>query len=168
MLESDSLRVEAETRSRSQALTVFDVVYVPPSYVHTSTYDHETELDTLNEEKAELEARVAALTGQKTILEGYSGSLQAGRIRDVTTEELETFMDAYAVRQVKIHEGKARLQKDIYSVTSKIEEIRKKSLSEEEEKRSAGVTVIILAEEDGSIDVMLSYGSCLPCLIVNK
>lgn len=163
MLEGDSLRVEAETKSRTQAITVFDVIYVPASYATITTHTPETEA--LNEQKAELEARLDAIKGQKAIMEGYSESLQSGRIQDVTTEKLESFMDVYANKQVKIHEERTKLKKEIREVAKKLEEIRKKEHDGEEEKRSSGVTVVLLAEEAGSVDLMLSYGSStvIPC-----
>ena len=139
-------------------MTVFDVVHVPPSYSRTSSYDKGTELGALNEQKAELEARIAAIETQKHVLEGYSETLKAGRIPNVTTEQLEQFMDIYSRRQVKTHEEKTSLQKEIETIDASVKEIIKNASSEEEGRRSTGVTVIILAGEDGSVDLTLSYG----------
>jgi hypothetical protein len=158
VLEGDSIRVEAETRSRTQLLTVFDVVHIPPSYSSSISYDKGTELETLNDQKAALEARVAVTDGQKYILEGYSESVKAGRITDLTNEQLEEFMDVYATRELKIYREKVRLQKEIEIIDTRVKDIRGKISSEEEEKRATGVTVVVLAEEDGLVDLILSYG----------
>jgi hypothetical protein len=157
VLESDSLRVEARTKSSTQSLTVFDVVYVPPSHSSTLSYDKGTKLASLEEQKATLEARIAAIEGQKRVLEGYSETLKDGRIPEVTTEKLVHFMDIYTTRQVKMHEEKSRLQKEMETISDSIKEIREKTSSEEEEKRSTGVTVVLLAEEDGQVDLTLYY-----------
>ena len=133
-------------------------MYVPPSYSTKASYDKGTELGTLNEQKAQLEAHMTAIDGLKSVLEGYSGSLKEGRIPNVTTEQLGRFMDIYTTRQVKMHEEKSRLKKEIEALDHSVKKILKKASSEEEEKRSAGVTVVVLAEEDGPVDLTLYYG----------
>ena len=158
VLESDSIRVEVQTKSRTQYLTVFDVVYTQPSYTSTASYERGTELGTLNEQKAVLNARVAAIEGQKRVLEGYSDSLKEGRISGMTTERLEQFMDIYYTRQVKMYEEKCSLQKDIEVLDDSVKEILAKTSSEEEGERSTSVTVVVLAEESGPVELTLNYG----------
>jgi len=132
-------------------------VHVPPSYSSSISYDKGTELETLNDQKAALEARVTAIDGQKSILEGFSDSVKAGRIKDLTNEKLEEFMDVFSTRELKMYEDKVRLRKEIEVIDTRIEDIHEK-ISSEGEKRANGVTVILLAEETGPVDLILFYG----------
>lgn len=153
------------TKSRTQAFTVFDVVYAAPSDISRRSHhtppdrDDDPQLHALRDLKAELDAGISALNGQKSVLEKYSDSLGDGRIADMTTEKLDSFMDLYVARHAKIFENKTRLQREMKDVEDKIKIMRAKQIEEETEKRSAGVTVVLLAEEDGSVDLMLSYGT---------
>lgn len=115
-------------------------------------------METLNDQKAALEARVMAIDGQESILEGFSDSVKAGRIKDLTNEKLEEFMDVFSTRELKMYEDKVRLRKEIEVIDTRIKDIHGKISSEEEEKRANGVTVILLAEETGPVDLILSYG----------
>ena len=70
VLEQDSIRVEGETRSSSLKLTVFDVIYVPPSKT-VEPSDDSSQLSQLREKIADLQAEKALLDKQESILSGW-------------------------------------------------------------------------------------------------
>lgn len=164
VLDGDSLRVESRTSDQTQHLTVFDVIHLPPSYSRTSLPEYEspevtTSRQTLLERKALLQSQLKANEGQKHILQGYSDSLKDGKMGEVTTETLEGFMDVYASRLGKMYEERKKLNKEIVEIETKVREMDEKKTREEEAKRAAGVTVVLLAEHDGPATLTLSYGA---------
>lgn len=84
--------------------------------------------------------------------------MKEGRIKDLTYDDLEGFMDVYVTTESKIYEERVRLQKEIDVIETRTNDICGIMSSEKEEKRATGVTVVVLAEEDGLVDVILSYG----------
>ena len=153
MLESDSIRVETETTSASQALTVFDVIYVTPQSEYE--YSQSDPFVELEDKRATLKNRLETIERQKKVLSSYADGLNG---KDTDAEQLESFLEMYGSRSEKSHALKLGLTKELENVRREIEEGRKKSTSEYEAKKSAGVDIIILAEEEGFADVILSYG----------
>ena len=165
-LESDSLRVEVETKSASHGLTVFDVVYLPSTYDSSKTYDSGSELEKLNETVSRLDARLSVLGTQKGILGKFGDSLRATPHSDggaahggSSVETLEAFLDVFSTRHGKIYEETRSLQAEKATTQERINEILKKESSEQEESRSTGVSVVLLADEDGPAELVLSYGT---------
>jgi len=89
--------------------------------------------------------------------------VKAGRIKDLTNEKFEEFMDVFATRELKMYEEKVRLRKEIEVIDTRIKDIHEKISCEEGEKRANGVTVVLLAEETGPVDLILSYGKQSRC-----
>ena len=167
VLQSDSLRVEVETKSASHGLTVFDVVHSPPTYDSTKRYDVGSELDALNEKVATLDARLIVLGTQRGILSSFGTSLGANDTEGSTAtkssvETLEAFLDVFSTRSDKIHEETRALQIERNKLNERIADIRKTERTEREESRSTGVSVVLLAMEDGSAELVLSYGESRP------
>ena len=104
-----------------------------------------------------MENQLRAIERQRTVLSSYADGLNG---KDTNAEQLESFLEMYGSRSEKSHALKLELTKELENVRREIEEGRKKSTSEHEAKKSAGVNVIILAEEEGFADVILSYGGC--------
>ncbi|KAF8313121.1 hypothetical protein DL93DRAFT_2081515, partial [Clavulina sp. PMI_390] len=159
VLESDSIRVEAETTSYSQALTVFDVVYTAPTtYTPTPTMPDTPEVEALREEKSEKEMYLETLERDEALLNGYSDSLRDGRVEHATSESLISFMGMRHEKQKELWKEKRQLEKDIRGLGHQITLMGFKKVEDIPYALRSGVTVVLLAEEGGPVELVLSYG----------
>ncbi|KAF8315712.1 hypothetical protein DL93DRAFT_2166671 [Clavulina sp. PMI_390] len=157
VLDGDSIRVQAETRSRSQDLTVFDVVYsAPATYTYVPTKVDTPETKALEKQKTTLGVRVKAVERNHALLKDYSHSLRAGRIQGVSSDQLASFMDMNLERDTQLWEQKQKLEEDIKELEDKIAGLSVKEEAVPPLLRS-GVTVVLLAKEAGPIDLIVSY-----------
>ncbi|KAH8115721.1 hypothetical protein DFH11DRAFT_1834901 [Phellopilus nigrolimitatus] len=148
-LEESSIRVDGIGNA-----TIFDVIYHP-----AAPYDYEKYIDALTELHArasKLTADVAILDHQSKVLEEYAKTLTG---KDTDAEHLEAFLDTYAARKSKINEGATKLDNDLIQVRKEIQE-KSKSLDADEDslrRRGVRVTIVVLAEGDGNVELSLSY-----------
>lgn len=164
VLLGDSIRVEARSpSSSSQHLTVFDVIHVPATYSYGSvSYEPGSALDTLHESKKTLKSRLVILKKQGQVLEGYSDG-----VKPVASEgggvfppaHLESFLDIYGTRQAQINEQTRSVEREINKTQKDIEALEKELRVEKEEQNSTSITVIMLAEEEGSAELLLTYST---------
>ena len=112
-----------------------------------------------------MENQLRTIERQNNILSSYADGLNG---KDTTAEQLETFLEMYRSRSEKFHALKLELSEELENVQREINEGRKKSNSEHEARKSAGVNAVILAEEEGFADVILSYGWYLQGLISSQ
>ncbi len=119
----------------------------------------------LEDRRATLENRLQTIERQNSILSSYTDGLSG---KDTTAEQLETFLEMYRSRSEKSHALKLDLNEELENVRREIEEGRKKSNSEHETRKSAGVNAVILTEEEGFAYVILSYGWYLQGLILSQ
>ncbi|KAF8332765.1 uncharacterized protein EI90DRAFT_2971572 [Cantharellus anzutake] len=152
VLESDSIRVETETTSSSQALTVFDVVYIAPKSRGGSSGSDP--FIGLEDKRSTLENRLQTIERQSTILSSYAEGLSG---KDTSAEQLESFLEMYSARSEKLHALEQELRKEMADLSHELQEKRMQSNSEHEARKSAGVSVTILAEKEGPADLILSY-----------
>lgn len=164
----DSIRVEARSpSSSSQHLTVFDVVHVPAAFTPSAyaygpvSYEPGSALDNLYEAKKTLISRQAILRKQGQVLEGYSDG-----VKPVASEggvfppaHLESFLDIYGTRQAQINEETRSVEREITKTQKDIEALEKELRLEKEEENSTSITVIMLAEEEGSAELLLTYST---------
>ncbi|KAF8315709.1 hypothetical protein DL93DRAFT_2166668 [Clavulina sp. PMI_390] len=156
-LDGDSIRVEAETRSRSQALTVFDVVYsAPATYTYVPTKVNTPEIRALEKQKTALRVRVKAVERNHALLKDFSHTLHAAGIQGVSNDQLASFMDMNLERDTQLWEEKQKLEEDIEELEDKIARMSVKEEAVPPLLRS-GVTVILLAEDAGPIDLIVTY-----------
>lgn len=157
-LVSDSIRVEAEDESGSQRLTVFDVTYNAPSYSSIPP-DVVVELATLEEYKKDLNSRINILDKQQSVLRKYSDNIQpvgsGGGL--FGPEMLEKFLDVYSARQTVIDEQLGAVHKDLKETNQKIHGLNQQTQIANASKRLPGVNIVMLANEDGAVTVILSY-----------
>lgn len=169
-LFSDSIRVEAESESGAQHLTVFDVTYIAPSYSSTPPSDVAAELVTLEEYKKNLDSRIDILDKQQAVLRKYSDNIQpVGSGGGVFGPDvLERFLDVYSTRQTAIDEQLVALRKDLKETNQKINGLNQRSQVASAGKRLPGVNIVMLANEDSAASVVISYRTlvipliCLP------
>ncbi|KAF8310769.1 hypothetical protein DL93DRAFT_2230081 [Clavulina sp. PMI_390] len=157
VLDGDSIRVEAETISPSQGLTIFDVVsYSPITHTHVPHTVQTPEMEDLENQKAELRVRVKAVEHHHALLKGYSKSLSDGRVENVTAEGLFAFMNIKLEKDMELWKEKRKLEKDIKILEDKIAGIRitEKHLPIPSQ---CEVKIVLLAEETGPIEILLSY-----------
>ncbi|KAF8332763.1 uncharacterized protein EI90DRAFT_2918099 [Cantharellus anzutake] len=152
VLESDSIRVETETASSSQALTVFDVIYVAPQLGGDSSQSDP--FKGLEDKRAVLQNKLDIIQRQSNLLSSYAEGLN-DKVKKV--EQLESFLEMYSTRSEKSHALKQELSNELAGLTLELQERREQSNSEHEARKFAGVNVVILAEEEGPADVILSY-----------
>ncbi|KAF8319062.1 hypothetical protein DL93DRAFT_2164755 [Clavulina sp. PMI_390] len=157
-IDGDSIRVEAQTTSYSQGLSIVDVVYTPSTGVAIigPPIPQTPEVKGLHAEKAALEMRYGILESHQTLLTGYAGSLRDGRIESATNETLIPFMELNLEKQTQLWKEKQQLGKEIKVLADRIAEMRV-----EEKFASPGlgseVAVVLVAEEAGAIELVLSY-----------
>ncbi|KAF8313123.1 hypothetical protein DL93DRAFT_2097955 [Clavulina sp. PMI_390] len=170
-LEGDSIRVEAETTSYSQILTVFDVVYSAPNYSTTVATKADTpEVEALREEKSEKEMHLQTLERDEALLNGYSDSLRDGRVEHATSDSLLSFMGMRLEKQKELWKEKKQLQKEIKALGTKISSMGYVHVDEIPSTLRSGVTVVLLAEESGPVELVVSYDANCPLfwLVVNQ
>lgn len=76
-------------------------------------------------------------------------------------ETLESFLDVYSTRQLRIFEERRTVQTELSDLRKRIEDIEKIRNSQRADTRSTSVNVVLLAKEDGSAELVLSYGEYL-------
>lgn len=153
-LESDSIRVETETASASQSLTVFDVVYAPPGSPEIA--NDNSIISDLEERVAAIQSRRALLSKQEKVLSNYSDTLSS---QHTNADHLASFLDLHKDRGQKIYEEQTALSKELKSLSKELDNARKSTYSELEAKKASSVTVIVLSEEPGPAQLALTYGT---------
>ncbi|KAF9516192.1 hypothetical protein BS47DRAFT_1442695 [Hydnum rufescens UP504] len=151
-LESDSIRVETETTSASQSLTVFDVVYAPPG--SPQNVDEDGAISSLEERVAAVESRRAFLTKQEKVLSSYSDTLSS---QYANASQLASFLDLHRTTNRSIYEERAALDKEYKSLSKELDDARKRTNSEIQAKKASSVTVTVLSEERGPAQLILIY-----------
>ena len=129
----------------------------------------------MNEKVSRLDARLTVLGTQKGILGKFGDSLRATPHSDggaahggSSVETLEAFLDVFSTRHGKIFEETRSLQAEKAKIQKRVGEILEKESSEQEESRSTGVSVVLLADEDGPAELVLSYGTLLRPYLVSR
>ncbi|KAF9517235.1 hypothetical protein BS47DRAFT_1314494 [Hydnum rufescens UP504] len=151
-LESDSIRVETETTSASQSLTVFDVVYAPPG--SPQNVDEGDEISSLEERVSAVQSRHAFLTKQEKVLSSYSDTLSS---QYANASQLASFLDLQRTTNRSIYEERTALDKEYKSLSKELDDARKRTNSEIQAKRASSVTVTVLSEEPGPAQLILIY-----------
>ena len=152
LLESDSIRVEVEALSEKQSLTVFDVVYSPPNLQNTERDAKVAELEKL---KASLKARRYVCKDQVSVLASYSRSLSG---KDTPAADLLGYLDAYASKRHEIQGESTRLKEELEKVDKELAAVLQSGINvAANAKRAATVKVVLVASNDISGDIVLSY-----------
>jgi N-terminal domain of unknown function (DUF4140) len=153
-LESDSIRVETETTSASQSLTVFDVVYAPPGSPQNP--DEDGVISSLEERVAEVQSRRTYLTKQEKVLSSYSDTLSS---QYTNAGQLASFLDLHRTTNRSIYQERTALDREYKSLSKELDDARKRTNSEIQAKKASSVTVTVLSEEPGSAQLILIYGA---------
>lgn len=164
--------MEAECKSASQRLTVCDVIVVPPSYSQNVPNETGSEREALNDSRERLAARLEMLQKQELVLDQYSDDLTpAGEGRLWKPADLEAFLDLYSARRPSIYEQRTAAEKELKHIDKKLAELEDHANTLRAEMQLTGITVVMLAREDGPSTLILSYGeshlhSCLVALCI--
>ena len=177
-LESDSLRIEVNTKSATHGLTVIEVLHVPPLGLLHSRNSHKTsdgnespELTALREEFADLEMSSKIVSTQTKALSEYARKfgVDASSSLPITASpaELEAFLAIYEPRRLGLYEKHKDIKKNMKETSKKIKDIED-MLSETSniDKRWTGVKVTLRADEEGPADLVINYGDCTFCVVM--
>jgi hypothetical protein len=130
------------------------VIYHPPTS-NDSDKKHELAVKELQKIKSALEQQLAIFKKQASILETYSTTLKGA---DTNGGQLSDFLDIYAKRQGSIDVKTTELEDKIAEVDEKIKAEREVwSADDEGKKRAVRITVVVVAEEDGTAKISLTY-----------
>ena len=90
------------------------------------------------------------------MMQEYSKTLTG---KDTTADQFESFLEVYSRRQSHLDEQRRRLERDIKILEKEILEVRVKVNADEEslKKRSARITIVVLAQGDGTAELSLVY-----------
>ena len=150
-LDNDSIRVEGLGNA-----VIFDVIYSPPPpQVYGAKGSKHEEIRALEKEIAAVVSEKGILDDQSRVLEDYSKTLTAEKA-DIS--KLSDFLGVYKERKAAIHEGLADLKDQEKKIKEQLDAKRKEQNEDEAgKKRSAKVTVIVLADVDGKAELSLWY-----------
>ncbi|KAG8931696.1 hypothetical protein FRC02_002347 [Tulasnella sp. 418] len=151
-LDKDSIRVDGIGNA-----VIFDVIYSPPPPVDPSTtkVEEKKALKELRTKQASLESEMAIAERQAQALDSYSNSLTADK---VDLQALTSFLDLYSEKKAKIHEQVSKVADELEELGKQIHELESKLYVDlSGRKRAVKVTVVVLAEEDGKAELLLSY-----------
>ncbi|KAG8951561.1 hypothetical protein FRC04_005847 [Tulasnella sp. 424] len=147
-LDGESIRVEGVGNA-----VIFDVIYSPPPKDSKPKGTEETKA--LRDEISKLESDRAILQEQSGLLEGYSKSLKSDK-SDIGA--LNQFFSTYTEQKRDINSGLVKVNEELDAAQKKLDEkLRELRADDEESKRSAKVTIIVLAEKGGKAELSLWY-----------
>lgn len=170
-LDSDSLRIEVNTKSATHGLTVIEVLHMPPSGLLHSRHPYKTsddsespELTTLREELADLEMTSKIVSTQTKALSEYARKfgVDTSTSLPVTASpgELEAFLAIYEPRRLGLYQKHKNVRKHIKETAKKIKDIEDMLIETSNiDKRWTGVKVTLRADEKGPADLVMNYGN---------
>lgn len=162
----DSIRVEGLGNA-----TIIDVIYKPPN--PTSAASSTAQVDSLNA----IRKGIASLLSDKEIIEDksrllddYSKTLSAGA---TDRANLEDFLDVYASEKGAMSVALSELEEKLMQAHVELrDEQNKSSRDDQGKKKAVRVTVIVMTDIEGSVELSLRYGEyslepllCLPSSI---
>ncbi|KAJ1303532.1 hypothetical protein OPQ81_011717 [Rhizoctonia solani] len=147
-LKGDSIRVDG-----TGTAVIFDVIYHSsydsrPSSPDGSVVAAQRTLETLEKERD-------IAREQSNFLTSYGKTLDS---KNVSIEDVQQFLDMFGLRQVAVAKRIQELDVQIERARGELNEAQRESYDYKQgEKRGARVTVTVLAEMDGKVELILKY-----------
>ncbi|EUC60830.1 mucoidy inhibitor A [Rhizoctonia solani AG-3 Rhs1AP] len=146
-VNEDSIRVDG-----TGTAVIFDVVYHAPSHGSSSqssaTTDLQRTLEALQKERSIAQE-------QSEFLGNYGRTLDS---KSINIEDVQRFLDMFGPRQLAIAKKIQELDTEIAKAQQELSESQRKEYEDSRGvQRGTAVTVTVLAEMDGSAELMLTY-----------
>ncbi|CAE6359614.1 unnamed protein product [Rhizoctonia solani] len=146
-IHEDSIRVDG-----TGTAIIFDVIY------HALSNDHATQAST----NADLRHALELLQNERAIAQEQSEFLGSyGRTlnsKTVNVEDVQRFLDMFGLRQLEVAKRIQELDLQIDKMQEELNEARRKEYEDfRGAQRGAAITVTVLAEMDGPVELMLTY-----------
>lgn len=150
-LDQDSIRVEGLENA-----TIFDVIYKAPRPTLASSYEQDTNLRASKKLLAALQSEKKILEDQAGFLDEYAKTLGADKAGGMS---LDAFLKLYGDEKKRISGELADLEDTLEEAKKDVRESETRLAQDDRGKRrTAQVTVVVLADSDGQADFSLSYG----------
>ncbi|KAG9089462.1 hypothetical protein FRC06_001542 [Ceratobasidium sp. 370] len=157
-INEDSIHVEG-----TGSAVIFDVIYHDPASVQksSSTLLDDSPAAVCHRELYALEKERDIVREQFRFLSSYGLSLDS---KVTNSEEMARFLDMFGPRQSSVAKRLQELDIQIARTKKEYETQKEAYESGHSEKRCTKVSVVVLAENDGRAELMLTYGTSIPTL----
>ncbi|KAB5591405.1 Mucoidy inhibitor A [Ceratobasidium theobromae] len=147
-VNEDSIRVDG-----TGTAVIFDVVYHAPQWETSASRDEAVAAARRNLHSVRKERDIAK--EQSDFLAAYGRTLDS---KNIGVEDVHKFIDTFGPRQVEVAKRIQDLGVQVSKAQGELDEAQRKVFEHAEgEKRGTRITVTVLAETDGSAELMLTY-----------